>query len=86
MACDVKVKPLQNGIAVPGSQVQGTWSYYIFQVPEGSNMLLVEMERIRGDPVLFVKHQDAGFARGGLPAVLDYDLYADQVRKKDQEA
>ena len=82
VACDVKVEPLQNGIAVPGSQIQGTWNYYTFLVPERSNMLLVDMDRIRGDPVLFVKHQDSGFARDGLPAVLDYDLYADQVRMR----
>lgn len=42
-------------------------------------MLLVDMVRIRGDPVLFVKHQDEGFSAGGLPAVLDYDSFADQA-------
>lgn len=79
VACDANVERLQNGVAVKGSQSQGGWSYYAVQVPERSNMLLVEMYRMRGDPVLFVKHQDKGFASGGLPAVLDYENYADQV-------
>ena len=37
-------------------------------VPPGAQALLVEMERSRGDPVLFVKPTDSGTVKGSLPS------------------
>ena len=58
---------LQNDVEIAGAEAQGSWSYYVIQVPQGSGMLLVEMDRMRGDPVLFVKHSDEGFCSWRSP-------------------
>ena len=38
---------------------------------------MVELNRTRGDPVLFLKRHDEGFARYGVPSFQDYDFFAD---------
>lgn len=50
--------------------------------PDGT--LLVELNRTRGDPVLFVKSHDQGFARYGVPSFRDYELYADTSSFEDR--
>jgi hypothetical protein len=45
-------------------------------LPSGGQVLLVEMRRARGDPVLFVKPAGAGFEAGALPAYQDFDAFA----------
>lgn len=37
----------------------------------------MELNRTRGDPVLFLKRRDEGFARNAVPSTHDYDLFAD---------
>ena len=46
--------------------------------------LIVELNRTSGDPVLFVKPHDQGFARYGLPSVHDFDHYADTSSYEDR--
>uniref|UniRef100_A0A061S256 E3 ubiquitin-protein ligase RLIM n=1 Tax=Tetraselmis sp. GSL018 TaxID=582737 RepID=A0A061S256_9CHLO len=78
VACDMPVGLLQSGEPAAASQAPARWRYFALEVPENTAQLLVELNRTRGDPVLFVKHRDEGFSRGGLPNVQDYDLHADQ--------
>ncbi|KAL0035152.1 hypothetical protein WJX79_003689 [Trebouxia sp. C0005] len=46
--------------------------------------LLLELNRTAGDPVLFLKRQDEGFARYGVPSFQDYDLFADGVSYEER--
>ena len=48
------------------------------QVSEGVEQMVVEMNRTRGDPVLFVKPLAGGYQPGFLPTVLDYANYSDR--------
>eukprot|EP00740_Mantoniella_antarctica_P009749 CAMPEP_0181386778 /NCGR_PEP_ID=MMETSP1106-20121128/23335_1 /TAXON_ID=81844 /ORGANISM="Mantoniella antarctica, Strain SL-175" /LENGTH=921 /DNA_ID=CAMNT_0023507049 /DNA_START=232 /DNA_END=2997 /DNA_ORIENTATION=+ len=86
VGCDKILTPLVNGVSRSGAIAVGEWSYYDFDVllptGVGSNTLvtmLVELERIAGDPVLFVKRVDdpAAGLQGGVPAVSDYADFAD---------
>lgn len=47
-------------------------------------MLVLELNRTAGDPVLFLKRHDEGFARYGLPSFQDYDLFADGVSYEER--
>ena len=51
--------------------------------PSGGTLLL-ELNRTAGDPVLFLKRQDEGFARYGVPSFQDYDLFADGVSYEER--
>lgn len=46
--------------------------------------ILVEMNRTRGDPVLFLKRHDEGFARNAVPSFQDYDFFADSSSYKER--
>ena len=48
------------------------------QVSEGVEQMVVEMNRTRGDPVLFVKPLAGGYQPGFLPSVLDFANYSDR--------
>lgn len=48
------------------------------QVSEGVEQMVVEMNRSRGDPVLFVKPLAGGYQPGFLPSVLDFANYSDR--------
>lgn len=52
------------------------------QPAEGT--ILVELNRTRGDPVLFLKPQDQGFARYGVPSFHDFDRFADTSSYEDR--
>lgn len=46
--------------------------------------ILVELNRTRGDPVLFLKPHDQGFARYGVPSFHDFDRFADASSYEDR--
>ena len=46
--------------------------------------LVVELNRTGGDPVLFLKRHDEGFARYGVPSFHDFDLFADTSSYQDR--
>ena len=45
---------------------------------------MLELNRTRGDPVLFLKRRDEGFARYAVPSIQDYDLYADAISYEER--
>ena len=49
------------------------------QVSEPHQRVLVEMSRKLGDPILFAKTPNEGFAAGDLPTVFDYSAFADTL-------
>lgn len=45
---------------------------------------MLELNRTRGDPVLFLKRRDEGFARYAVPSIQDYELYANGVSYEER--
>lgn len=54
------------------------------QVQPTGGTLVLELNRTRGDPVLFLKRRDEGFARYAVPSIHDYDLYADGISYEER--
>ncbi|KAK3239359.1 hypothetical protein CYMTET_50719 [Cymbomonas tetramitiformis] len=78
IGCDVQLQRLEFRRPVQEILSVGGWSYFEIQVTDTLGTLLVDLERFsRGDPVLFVKRLDAGFVKGGVPTVFDYQQFAD---------
>ena len=81
VGCDEALTSLSSGVKKDGETGIGDWTYYEFDVvlpPQyASNtkiVLLAELRRGAGDPVLFVKKVPAA---GAVPSVSDYAAYAD---------
>ena len=55
------------------------FSLVLTQVSEPHQRVLVEMSRRLGDPILFAKTPNEGFAAGDLPTVFDYGAFADTL-------
>ena len=57
---------------------------YGLQAQPTGGTLVLELNRTRGDPVLFLKRRDEGFARYAVPSIQDYDLYADAISYEER--
>jgi hypothetical protein len=91
VACDAVVTTLPNGEQQPttGNPFllnEKMWDYYSFEVtaPAGSeSTIIVELNRLYGDPILFVKRAADGKANGGsgivngVPSTQDFASLAD---------
>jgi len=78
VGCDVAVERLVPGdrLSVNDHSVR-VWNYYQVVLSTPVSAMLVELQRDRGDPVLFVKEKSQGYVSGGVPTVSDYKEFAD---------
>lgn len=62
VGCTKQLQQLDDGQLVGNPMLAaGAWQYYLVNLPQGFSTLLVELRRIRGDPILFLKGIDEGF-------------------------
>lgn len=74
--CGAIVEALPNGETFNRVLEPGGWDYFTYRM-ESNQILLVEMLRERGDPILFVKRREEGFVSYGVPNVFDFSQHAD---------
>lgn len=62
VGCDEPLQQLRAGTAVNNSGLMpGQWRYYMVTLPQPDMTVIVELERSRGDPILFLKGMTEGF-------------------------
>ncbi|DBA74447.1 TPA: hypothetical protein ACH3X1_011194 [Trebouxia sp. C0004] len=86
VGCNIPTPDLAFDTEQLYSTQSGAWSFFNVALdswPLGGTLLL-ELNRTAGDPVLFLKRQDEGFARYGVPSFQDYDLFADGVSYEER--
>ncbi|GMH44443.1 hypothetical protein BSKO_12395 [Bryopsis sp. KO-2023] len=79
VGCNAYMERLNNSMEVSGSLDVGEWEFYELEVPAGSRVLLVEMRRSAGDPILFVKDFAEGAEPTSLPSIIEFPKYADET-------